>query len=129
METRTINITFPMDVFSALNKTPEELSDEIRLAAAVKWYEMGIVSQDKAAEIAGKNREDFLLSLPKFRDLSFQHSSDETLREAGYSKDEKRLTDEFLSVCGTWLDDRTVEDQIRDIYRARRSREAIMEID
>ena len=31
----------------------------MRIAAAVKWYEMGIVSQEKAAEIAGLCREDW----------------------------------------------------------------------
>ncbi len=35
--------------------------------------------------------------------------------------DEKRITDEFLSVCGTWEDDRSIQEQIRDIYSARRS--------
>jgi len=35
--------------------------------------------------------------------------------------DQKRITDEFLSVCGTWEDDRSVEEQIQDIYSARKS--------
>ncbi len=34
---------------------------------------------------------------------------------------EKRITDEFLSVCGTWEDDRSVEGQLKDIYSARKS--------
>jgi len=38
-------------------------------------------------------------------------------------KEEKRQTEEFLSVCGTWEDDRNVEEQIDDIYSARKSRE------
>jgi len=37
-------------------------------------------------------------------------------------KDEKQLTDEFLSVCGTWEDNRSVEEQINDIYLYRKSR-------
>ena len=35
--------------------------------------------------------------------------------------DERRATDEFLSVCGTWEDDRTIEEQIKDIYSSRKS--------
>jgi hypothetical protein len=49
-----------------------------------KWYELGAVSQEKAAEIAGMNREDFLLELSKFTVTPFQYSAEEVLREAGY---------------------------------------------
>ncbi|MDE2216700.1 MAG: hypothetical protein KGJ87_06020 [Planctomycetota bacterium] len=34
---------------------------------------------------------------------------------------EKSVTDEFLSVCGTWEDDRSIEEQIRVIYSSRKS--------
>ena len=34
---------------------------------------------------------------------------------------EKRITDEFLSVCGTWEDDRSIEEQLQDIYSTRKS--------
>jgi len=67
MESKTITLTFPIGVFSVLKKTPEELSKDIRLVAAAKWYEMGVVSQEKAAEIAGMCREDFLMSLSKIK--------------------------------------------------------------
>ncbi len=36
---------------------------EMRLAAAVKWYEVGIVSQSKGSEIAGVSRHQFLEAL------------------------------------------------------------------
>ncbi len=84
METKTISLTLPLGVFLALRKTPEEFSKDIRLTAAVKWYEMGMVSQEKAAEIAGLNREDFLLELSRFKVSPFQYSAEEVLREAGY---------------------------------------------
>ena len=84
MRSKTITMTFPLDVFSALKKTPNEFSKDIRLAAAAKWYEMGVVSQEKAAEIAGMCREDFIFSLSRFRVSPFQYSADEVLREAGY---------------------------------------------
>lgn len=35
--------------------------------------------------------------------------------------DEKHATKEFLSICGTWEDDRTPEEQIKDIYSSRKS--------
>jgi predicted HTH domain antitoxin len=85
MESKTISLTFPLGVFSALKTTPEEFSKTIRLTAAVKWYEMGTVSQEKAAEIAGISREDFLLALSSFKVSPFQYSAEEVLREAGYA--------------------------------------------
>ncbi len=84
MKSKTIRLTLPIGVFSALKKTPEEFSAEIRIVAAAKWYEMGVVSQEKAAEIAGMNREDFLFALSKLKVTPFQYSADEALLEAGY---------------------------------------------
>ncbi len=34
---------------------------------------------------------------------------------------EKTATDEFLSVCGMWKDNRTVDEQLKDIYSSRKS--------
>ena len=34
---------------------------------------------------------------------------------------EKSATEEFLSVCGTWEDDRSIEEQIKVIYSRRKS--------
>jgi hypothetical protein len=31
------------------------------------------------------------------------------------------MTEEFLSVCGTWEDDRSPEEQLQDIYSMRKS--------
>ena len=35
--------------------------------------------------------------------------------------EEEILTDEFLSVCGMWEDDRTIDEQLQDIYSSRKS--------
>jgi len=35
--------------------------------------------------------------------------------------EEGNATDEFLAVCGTWEDNRSVEKQIKDVYSNRRS--------
>jgi len=35
--------------------------------------------------------------------------------------EEGNATDEFLAVCGTWENERSVEKQIKDIYSNRRS--------
>ena len=62
---RTIPIQLPETVFSALRKNPKEFVEEMRIAAAVKWYELGEISQGKAAEIAGLTRAEFINALSR----------------------------------------------------------------
>jgi predicted HTH domain antitoxin len=53
----------PPTIFSALRKAPKEFASEMRLVAAIHWYSQGMVSQGKAAEIAGVSRAGFLEEL------------------------------------------------------------------
>ena len=55
-----VNLDLPEEVFSARRLTPDEFVRDMRLAAAIYWYQKGEVSQEKAAQIAGLNRRDFL---------------------------------------------------------------------
>ena len=76
-----LKIEMPEGAFSALHKSPVEFADEMRLAASVKWYEMGIISQEKAAQIAGLTRADFIFSLTRFGVSPFQYSVEEIKKE------------------------------------------------
>lgn len=58
-----ITLDMPDSTFSALRQSPASLGAELKLAACVKWYEMGRLSQAKAAEIAGLSRAEFIDSL------------------------------------------------------------------
>jgi hypothetical protein len=53
----------------------------MRLAAAAKWSEIGLVSQSKAAELAGVNREQFLDALSRFHVSPFQETPEELSEE------------------------------------------------
>ena len=52
-------------VFSALRRSPDEFANQMRLAAAIHWYKRGEISQEKAAQVAGLDRTDFLLALAR----------------------------------------------------------------
>jgi predicted HTH domain antitoxin len=56
---------------------------EIRLAAAVKWYELGKVSQSKAAELTGLSRQEFLDALYRFNVSPYQMTPNELREEIG----------------------------------------------
>ena len=61
----TVTLQFPDDVFSAIRRSPEEFGRELRRAAAILWYERGEVSQEKAAQVAGLSRTQFLMELSR----------------------------------------------------------------
>jgi len=83
MDTIQVSIDLPRDVLSALRKEPKDFVQEMRVAAAVKWYEMGVVSQAKAAEIAGLSRTEFVSALNRFAVSPFQYDEKEIVRESG----------------------------------------------
>ncbi len=76
-----IQIELPESAFSALRTSPDAFVKEMRLAAAVKWYEIGTISQSKAAEIAGISRYEFLEALSRFQVSPFQVTLDELAEE------------------------------------------------
>ena len=59
----TLTIDLPDDVYSALRRSPREVEGEVRLAAAIDWFRRGIISQGRAAELAGIPRADFIDAL------------------------------------------------------------------
>lgn len=59
----TLTMELPEDVFGALRRSPEEFTQEMRLAAAIYWYQRGRISQEKAAQVAGMDRSTFLETL------------------------------------------------------------------
>ena len=67
--------------FRPCEKDPESFTWELRLAAAVKWYEMELVSQSRAAEIAGLSRREFIDALGRFQVCVFQYSVEEIAEE------------------------------------------------
>ena len=67
---------------AAVHQDPSTFTRELRLAAAVKWYETRRVSQGRAAEIAGVSRAEFIDALGRYGVSPFQQTADEILADA-----------------------------------------------
>ncbi len=59
----SVTIQLPDELPSSLHRSPTELEKDVKLAAAIDWYRRGLVSQGRAAEIAGIARADFIEAL------------------------------------------------------------------
>lgn len=82
---QTVSIELPDSVFSALKQPPAMFVEEMRLAAAVKWYESEQISQAKAAEIAGVTRAEFIEALGRFRVSALQYSKEDLAAELDHA--------------------------------------------
>ena len=90
MSVKTYPIELPDSAFSALRKPPAEFVQEMKYAAVVKWYEAGMISQDKAAEIAGLSRHDFLTLLIRYEVSAIQYTPDLLEEELHHARGENR---------------------------------------
>jgi hypothetical protein len=79
----TVNILVPEGAFSALRRSPAEFGDELMRAAVAKWYELGMVSQSKGAEILGVSRSELFDVLGQYKVSPFQVDEDEASEASG----------------------------------------------
>lgn len=80
--TKRLEIDLPDETFAGLDRESAELAAEFRAAAAAKWYEVGRVSQEVAAQIAGVSRSEFLTILSRLQVSPMQESAEEALASA-----------------------------------------------
>jgi predicted HTH domain antitoxin len=72
-----IKLTLPAETLLALKGSSESAAAEVRLAAAVKLYELGRLSSGAAASLAGIPRTVFLTKLADYGVATFKLSKEE----------------------------------------------------
>ena len=80
---RKLPVEVPEDALELLHQDEAGLAHEMKLAAAVKWYEVGKLSQARAAELAGLSRSEFITVLGRFGVSPFQEDPEDLGRESG----------------------------------------------
>lgn len=77
MDRVIVPIEYSRNILTSQRLAAEPFIREMRLAAAVKWYEMALLSQSQAAEVAGVSRAEFLTALGRLSVSPFQYNADE----------------------------------------------------
>ncbi len=57
---KTITIEIPDDLTHAAGASDEDFTRDAWLALAILWYDRGMISQGKGAELAGLTRAEFI---------------------------------------------------------------------
>jgi predicted HTH domain antitoxin len=76
-----ITLSIPGETLIALKLTPEQPGAELRLAAAIKLYELGRLSSGAAARLAGIPRVVFLTKLADYGVDTFRLTQEQLERE------------------------------------------------
>ena len=77
-----ITLNVPDEALLALKVSPDQLGAELRLAAAIKLYELGRLSSGAAANLAGVPRALFLVKLADYGVDTFRLSQTDIEHEA-----------------------------------------------
>ncbi|MFI5454846.1 MAG: UPF0175 family protein [Isosphaerales bacterium] len=87
---KTITIELPDDTALPFGDSDEQFARELRLAAAIFWYDRGMISQGKGAEIAGLTRAGFLKALSDAKVDALQVTPEELKAELERTVDARR---------------------------------------
>lgn len=77
MQSYTMTIQMPYDVFIHLHKTRAEAAQDIQRQAAIRYYKTRALSLGKAADLAGMTRFEFIDYLRFNSEPIFEYTDDE----------------------------------------------------
>ena len=66
MNTQTITIDFPAELFLALNESESEVKQRIKISLAIRLYKLQKLTIGKAAQVAGLSRLQFETVLSEY---------------------------------------------------------------
>ncbi len=81
-----ITMDIPQNSLSITKERPDDFARSLRIAAAVKWYELGRISQSKAAELIGCTRIELFNHLRDYNVSPMQLIPDDLDREISDSR-------------------------------------------
>ena len=87
---KTITIEVPDELPPEIAASDEDLAREFRLAVAIRWYDRGLISQGKGAEIAGLTRSEFIDALSAAHVDVLQVTAEELRAELERTLDARR---------------------------------------
>jgi predicted HTH domain antitoxin len=76
-----IMLDIPEDSLLALRVSAAEMGEELKMAAAIKLFELGRLSAGAAAELAGVPKPLFLVRLADYGVATFRHSEEDLRRD------------------------------------------------
>ena len=102
-EMATVTVEVPNDALSALRRSPKEFARDMRIAAAIQWYHQRLISQGKAAAIAGLSCREFLMALYHAKVEASQVDIEEIMEEVerDLQARRERLTPDLPDRSGT----------------------------
>ncbi|WP_353772015.1 UPF0175 family protein [Okeania sp. SIO2G5] len=76
-----MQLNIPEEVLISLKETPETISQELSMLAAVKLFELGKLSSGRAAQLANISRVEFLNLLGRYQVSPFALSPEDLAQD------------------------------------------------